>query len=88
MRRTQIQFDEDTYAAVRQRAFETRRSISRVVRETVAGALKVRRPAAATLGQFRFVGAGRAEPPRGRPVSEDHDAALAQVFAPARGRRR
>ena len=36
MRRTQVQLDPETYAAVRQCAFDSRRSISAVVRDTLS----------------------------------------------------
>ena len=86
MKRTQIQLDDATHAAVRQRAFEGRRSMSAVIRETLASALKVGRAPAATIEAFHFVGAGRSRQRRGRPVSERHDAALADAFAGSRGR--
>ena len=39
MKRTQIQLDDATYAAVRRKAFEQGRSMASVVRETLAEAL-------------------------------------------------
>ena len=87
MKRTQIQLDEQTYAAVRHRAFELRRSMSAVVRETLAEALNVSRAPATQIDDLTFVGAGRSRQPRGRPVSERHDRALAEAFA-GRGTRR
>ncbi len=87
MHRTQVQLDPETYAAVRQRAFDTRRSISAVVRDTLAAALNVR-PAAAAIEEFRFVGAGRSTERPGRPVSAHHDDALAAAYAETQGRRR
>lgn len=88
MKRTQIQLDDATHAAVRQLAFDGRRSMSAVIRETLASALKVGRAPAATIEDFHFVGAGRSRRTPGRPVSERHDAALADAFAGPRGRRR
>jgi hypothetical protein len=88
MQRTQIQLDPETYAAVRQRAFDTRRSISAVVRDTLAAALKVRTASAAAIEDFRFVGAGRSSQRPGRPVSVHHDDALADVYAGRQRRRR
>jgi hypothetical protein len=59
-----------------------------VVRETLAEALHVTRRPAPTLRDFGFVAAGRSsrpQPPAG-PVSERHDAALADAFGPRRRR--
>jgi hypothetical protein len=88
MQRTQVQLDAETYAAVRQRAFDTRRSISAVVRDTLAAAFNVRPAQAAAIGDFRFVGAGRSSQRPGRPVSTYHDDALADAYASGRRRRR
>ena len=88
MQRTQVQLDPETYAAVRQRAFDTRRSISAVVRDTLAAAVNVRPARAAAIGDFRFVGAGRSSQRLDRPVSTHHDDALADAYAGRQGRRR
>jgi len=88
MKRAQIQLDDETYSALRQRAFEVRQSMSAVVRDTLAAALNVKRAKARTVGTFRFVASGRSLNRSGQPVSERHDAALAESFAPARPRRR
>jgi hypothetical protein len=87
MKRTQIQLDPDTYAAVRHEAYESGRSISAVVRETLASAFGVQPSSARTLADFRFIGAGRRRAPKGGPVSVAHDAALVDAFS-GRGRRR
>jgi len=87
MKRTQVQLDDETYLALRQRAFEAKQSMSAVVRDTLASALKTRPPQATTIQAFRFVGSGRSPRPSGRPVSERHDAALAEAFAAPRRRR-
>lgn len=88
VKRTQIQLDDETYSALRQRAFAARQSISAVVRDTLASALNVRRVRATTIREFRFVGSGRSPRRSGRPVSERHDAELAEAFATARRRPR
>jgi hypothetical protein len=81
MRRAQIQFDEATYAAVRRRAYEERRSISSVVREAVAEKLGVMRGKKGRgLEQFAFVGAGRSRQGKLSPISERHDEALAKAL--------
>lgn len=81
MRRTQIQFDEETYAAVRKRAYEEKRSISSVVRDVVAETLGVKRSTKRPgLEQFAFVGAGRSRQGKLSPVSERHDEALADAL--------
>ena len=81
MRRTLVQFDEQTYQKLRQRAFRQARSLSSLVRELVArgldgGAARKRgRP-----GRLLSVAAGRSRPGRGSAVSETHDEALAGAF--------
>jgi len=83
MRRTLIQFDEQTYRKLRQQAFQQERSISALVREmvvkTLTGNSNQERPKRA--GKFLSVGAGCSKQ-EGRlsPVSERHDEALAAVF--------
>jgi len=80
MKRTLIQFDEETYEALRRRAYEEGRSVSSLTRELVAKGLapkKVRKLTRAS--QFSFVGAGRSNQGRLAPVSERHDEALNQV---------
>ena len=88
MRRTQIQLDEDTYTAIRERAFATRRSIAGVIRDTLASAMQMGKTRPAAIEDFQFVAAGRSRQRPGRPVSERHDAALAEALAASRGRRR
>ena len=82
MRRTLIQFDEETYRRLRREAFGHERSVSSLVRELVAdglaGARRRERPT--RISQFASVGAGRSRQGRLAPVSENHDAALADAF--------
>lgn len=82
MKRTLVQFDEELYRKLRQRAFRQQRSISSLVREMVAKGLEpeaARRPAT-RVSQFLSVGAGRSRQGRLSPVSENHDEALAERF--------
>jgi hypothetical protein len=83
MKRTLIQFDEDTYRRLRQHAFRQDRSVSSLVRELVATGLGegVARARPTRIRQFSSVRAGRSAQ-RGAPVSEHHDAALAAAFEP------
>ncbi len=82
MRRTQIQLDDTTYEQLRQRAFREGRSMSSVVRETLAEAFGTDATAKErTIGDFGFVGVGRARPGLDRSTSEAHDAALADAVA-------
>jgi hypothetical protein len=81
MKRTQIQFDDKTYDTLRRRAYEEGRSMSSIVRETLARAfgeedLSPRQG----VGEFTFVGVGRAKTRTERPVSEQHDEALAAAY--------
>ena len=82
MKRSLIQFDEETYQKLRQRAFQQERSISSLVREIVvkklegnAGRARPRR-----VSQFLSVAAGRSQQGRLSPISEKHDEALAATF--------
>jgi hypothetical protein len=79
MKRTLVQFDDETYRRLRQAAFRQERSMSSVVRELVARGLEpggVRRKQA-RLRDFASVGAGRSKQGGLSPVSERHDEALA-----------
>ena len=83
MKRTQIQLDDATYETLRRRAFEQRRSMASLVRESLAAALAA--PPAGrrwTIKDFTFVGMGiDPEPPSDVPVSEDHDRWYAEAVA-------
>lgn len=87
MKRTQIQFDERTYEALRRRAFEKGCSISALVRELMARSLGTstakQQP---TIKDFTFIGAGRSRQGRLSPVSERHDEALAMALKEAHHR--
>ena len=79
MKRALVQFDEDTYRKLRQRAFRQERSISAVVREMVTQGLEgnTLRERPTRISQFSSVRAGRSKQGRLSPVSENHDKALA-----------
>lgn len=81
MKRTLVQFDEDTYNTLRRRAFREERSVSSLVREMVDQGLKTapaERPA--RVNRFSSVAAGRSKKTSAAPVSEAHDEALAAAF--------
>jgi len=82
MRRTLVQFDEDTYRRLRQRAYRQERSIAAVVREMVAKGLagSPARERPTTVHHFSSVRAGRSKQGRLAPISENHDAALAAAL--------
>jgi hypothetical protein len=81
MRRTLVQFDEETYRALRQRAFREERSLSSLVRDLVAkGLTSDRRGPPTHIRQLASVRAGRSKHGRLSPVSERHDEALAAAF--------
>jgi len=82
MKRTLVQFDDDTYRRLRQQAFREERSISALVREMVAQGLDggATRERPSRVRQFLSVGAGRSKQGRVSPVSEKHDEALAVAF--------
>ena len=80
MKRTLVQFDEETYEELRRRAYEEGRSISSITRELVAKGLGSGKKKKSTrVDQFSFVGAGRSRQGQLAPVSEQHDAALADI---------
>jgi plasmid stability protein len=82
MRRTLVQFDEDTHRELRRQAFSQHRSMASLVRELVVRGLDHRagRPRAARAARFASVGAGRSRQSGAAPVSEHHDEALAAAF--------
>lgn len=81
MKRTLIQFDEDTYRRLRQQAFRQERSVSSLVRELVGAGLSGEgKPRPTRVSQFSSVAAGRSRQGRLAAVSERHDAALAAAF--------
>jgi predicted CopG family antitoxin len=81
MKRTLIQFDEDTYDKLRHRAFDEKRSISSVARELIAKSLEPRRAKKRVrIEQFSSIGAGRSKQGKLSPVSERHDEALAEIY--------
>lgn len=82
MKRTLIQFDEQTYQKLRQRAFRQQRSVSALVRDLVATGLDATAalPKPTRLDQFASVRAGRSKQEGRAAVSENHDEALAAAF--------
>ena len=82
MKRTLVQFDEETYQKLRQQAFRQERSISSLVREIVGKTLEgnTMRERPRRISQFLSVRAGRSKQGRLSPLSERHDEALAAAF--------
>ena len=88
MKRTLVQFDEETYRKLKDRAFKQGRSMASVVRELVSKGLEPsKRKQFKRAVQFSFVGAGQSAQGGRAPVSERHDEALADVVS-ARGTKR
>lgn len=83
MKRTQIQLDDATYAAVRRRAFEQGRSMASVVRETLADAFGTRGAGPRRrIEDFTFVGmASDAAPAPDGSVAENYDRWYAEAVA-------
>ncbi|MBI2896772.1 MAG: hypothetical protein HYY06_24660 [Deltaproteobacteria bacterium] len=69
--RTQILIDEETYQALRRRAFEEHRPLAAVVRELLTQGVKGRRPRARP-GRYRFTFVGMIKGDSA-DVSEHHD---------------
>lgn len=83
MRRTQIQIDENTHAALRRASYETGRSMSSLVRETLSQAFSTNRKGRpASRKQFSFVAVGRSDQRKSAPISERHDDALVEAYLP------
>ena len=80
MRRTQIQLDEATYELLRQRAYEQRVSMARVVREAVAQYLAGGPKPRLKLSDFKFIGIASSEPDSDVRVSERHDEVLGDLL--------
>lgn len=80
VKRTQIQLDEATYAALRLRAYRQGRSLSAVIRDTLAESLgsPLKKRGRRSIKDFPFVGAGASRQGIQAPVSERHDDALAK----------
>ena len=78
MTRTQLQIDDDTYEALRLRAYKERKSMSAVVRELLREGLGLENRSTDLQGvQFSFVSSGAS----GRKdISVRHDDALAEDF--------
>jgi hypothetical protein len=82
VKRTQIQLDEPTHAALRRLAYEQGTSMASIIRDTLARSLGTkagRKPK--RVRQYAFVGAGRSAQKARGPVSERHDEALAEALA-------
>jgi plasmid stability protein len=69
--RTQIQIDEPTYEALRDRAFKEHRSMSSLVRDLLAQSLgRAKKSPSKRPLRFRFIGMVRG---KAKDVSERHD---------------
>jgi hypothetical protein len=86
MRRIPIQLDEDTYQALKARAYREDRSIADLVRESIA--MNTRNGPPPSIDHFSFVGSGSAPADRNDRTSEQHDRALADAFASRRRKRK
>jgi hypothetical protein len=81
MKRTQVQFDEEVYEALRRRAFERGISMSALLRQVLREHL-VPQSGPFRVEDFRFIGSGRGGVRRkGKAISELHDQEIAEAFA-------
>ena len=79
MKRTQIQLDEETYRALKQRAFDRGISMSALLREMIREQLapyKVNRKR--RIEDFKWIGSASSDQGDLAPISERHDEALAE----------
>ena len=81
MKRAQIQIDEELYELLRHRAFREKKSIAGIIREIITRDIsqKDALPSPSIEG-FTFIGQGRSKQDPLKPVSEQHDEALREVF--------
>lgn len=77
MTRTQLQLDDDTYEALRLRAYQERKSLSAVARGILRSGLGLAEGALEQKPNFTFIGSGRSG--RG-DISVRHDEALSEDF--------
>lgn len=80
MKRTQVQLDEETYQALKNKAFERGVSMSCLLRELVRKEL-VPPKKKLRIEDFTFIASGKSDDRHLSPVSERHDDALAEDFA-------
>jgi hypothetical protein len=81
MKRAQIQLEEKTFEALRQRAFQEKKSIAGLIRELIDKEMSREiRLKPLSLKDFRFIGAGKSLQGPLEPVSERHDQALEEAF--------
>ena len=79
MTRTQLQIDDETYEALRAKAFNERRSMSAVARDLLRESLGLARPERRPVDEeFTFIGSGSSGL---TDISERHDDYLAEDFA-------
>jgi predicted transcriptional regulator len=78
MRRLLVQLDEETYSRLKKQANKEKRSMASIVRESLVEKSEPRRKL--SIKDFKFVGAGSSEQGDLAPVSENHDAALADAI--------
>jgi plasmid stability protein len=79
MKRTQIQLDDETHAALRKIAYESGASMASVVRDTLSRALGTDRRGK-KKPKLTFIGMGASRHPRLEPVSENHDEAFVEAI--------
>ena len=81
MKRAQIQLEEETYEALRHRAFSEKRSVAAVIREILRKDMAAScSSTSSSIRDFSFVASGRSKQGPLKPVSEHHDEALAKAF--------
>ena len=81
MKRAQIQIDEEVYELLRLRAFREKKSIAGIIREILKrDASQADQHPSPSIESFTFIGMGRSEQDPLKPVSEQHDEALREVF--------
>ncbi len=81
MKRVQIQLEESVYDQLRHRAFQQKKSIARIIRESIKKEMTLsERAKLSSVKDFKFIASGRSKQGTIGPVSERHDEALQEAF--------
>ena len=82
MKRTQIQLDENTWEALRERAFKEKSSVAALIRGFLQSqVVPAKKKKKLSMKDFTFIGIGKSRGKGSGKISVDHDEELAKAFA-------